>query len=544
MGMTMETQKIMEDRDKCKREQEKELEFYCNCLLKMIRTYNKVLQSDMLYYIQVIMKRVFPLAVEYFHDRVECFFRANQSWERQEILNDIEESIVEFNEVFHTIINSTNAADKMLFQTAPIKTEIQYVSPKLCAFYTVSLNELANILENEGEKKYGFCVYPTLNSHAAAVILFPTRQENGKVGIIRVPGKDIAKIYYLQVYLAHELFHILPDSKLRLRKTRALKYFQILLYDMAERIFQKSADLVDRGKLDEIFNYFFQPMIRRVMSDLDQREDCDRLFYSSPIMERFAKEILSELWSILQVSVEDLLDSVLSPVSVCDDYTRFNAHTEKTEKLLINIKSAVADIFVNGGVEPACVFYMDIFREVYSDLMTVITMELSPDSYCQIFFDSLVGKEKTEVASSIAVKLRVALVKQTLADQQKGNDKDDFWKSWKEWNITSTDQQLMNFVTVIKEFCEFYFESKEMRSKQSGQEDSHPEKDKIYVNRNILSCYQEYFRECCEQYIAFIAQHKDKIDRFREKFVAHTQKQYMDRADVITMELWENSAVE
>lgn len=539
MDIIIETQKIMEDRDKCSWEQENGLEFYCDCLLKMIRTYNKILQSDMLYYIKLIMERVFPLAVEYFHDRVECFFGAKQSGERQEILNDIEESIVEFSEVFNTIINATNAADKMLFQAAPIKTEIQYVSPKLCAFYTVSLNELANILEREGEKKYGFCVYPTLNSHAAAVILFPTRQENGKVGIIRVPGKDIAKIYYLQVYLTHELFHILPDSKLRLRKTRALKYLQILLYDMSERIFQQSASLVDKHEMDQIFHYFFAEMLEGVMSEMDRREECDRFYYSSQIMEKCANEILRALWSILQTGVEDVLEKVIYPASVRDDYIKFHTHTKKIEELVINIKSAAADIFVNGGVESACVFYMDIFREVYSDVMTVITMELFPDSYFQIFFDNLVGKERTEVASSIAVKLRVALVKKTLADQNAGG-KEDLWKAWKEWNITSTDQQLMNFVTDIKDFCEVYFESGESGSIQGDQSAECSVKEKIYVNSNILSCYQEYFKDCCKQYTEFIAQHQDKMDIFRKKFVAHSQKEYVDMADAITMELWEN----
>lgn len=539
MDIMKETQKIMEDRDKCSREQENGLEFYCDCLLKMIRTYSKILQSDMLNYIKLIMERVFPLAVEYFHDRVECFFGAEQSGERQGILNDIEESIVEFSEVFHTIINATNAADKMLFQTAPIKTEIRYVSPKLCAFYTVSLNELANILEKEGEKKYGFCVYPTLNSHAAAVILFPTRQKNGKVGIIRVPGKDIAKIYYLQVYLTHELFHILPDSKLRLRKTRALKYLQILLYDMSERIFQKSVGLVAKNELDQIFHYFFGGILEDVMPEMDQREECDRFFYSSQIMEKCANEILRALWSILQAGVEDVLEKVIYSVPVRDDYIKFHTHTKKIEELVINIKSAVADIFVNGGVESACVFYMDIFREVYSDVMTAITMELSPDSYFQIFFDNLVGKEKTEVASSVAVKLRVALVKKTLADQNAGG-KEDLWKEWKEWNITSTDQQLKNFVTDIKDFCEVYFESGKSGSKQCGQSTDRSVKEKIYINSNILNCYQEYFGDCCKQYMAFMEQHQDKMDNFRKKYVVHSQKEYADMAEVITMELWEN----
>lgn len=539
IGMTIDAKTIIEDRDKCNQEQEKELEFYCNCLLKMIRTYNKVLQSDMLYYIKLIMERVFPLAVEYFHDRVVSFFKAGRAEDRQRILNDIEESIVEFSEVFHTIINATNAADKMLFQTAPIKTEIQYVSPKLCAFYTVSLNELANLLEKEGEKKYGFCVYPTLNSHAAAVILFPTRHENGKVGIIRVPGKDIARVYYLQVYLTHELFHILPDSKMRLRKFRAVKYLQIILYDLSDRIFQQCAGIIGRDELNNIFRYFFNGMIERIESELDQKADGDRIFYSSKIKEKIAKEILQVLWGMLQADVEDFLESVAKPPAFCDDYTIFKAHTKKMEELLVNIKFTVADIFVNGRVEPVCHFYMDVFREVYSDLMTVLTLELSFTGYFQIFFDNLVGKEKMEVASSIAVQLRVALVKETLAGQN-ADDKGDFWKTWKEWDIGSTDQQLMNFVAEIKAFCESYFEPKKAESKQVGSRDAQSAKEEIYVNHKILKCYREYFDRCCQQYTAFIVQHKDKMDSFRKKFVEHTQKEYADMADAITMELWEN----
>lgn len=538
-GMTISAKIIMEDRDKCNQEQEKELEFYCNCLLKMIRTYNKVLQSDMLYYIKLIMERVFPLAVEYFHDRVKCFFKVGHSEERQGILNDIEESIVEFSEVFHTIINATNAADKMLFQTAPIRTEIQYVSPKLCAFYTVSLNELANILEEKGEKKYGFCVYPTLNSHAAAVILFPTRQESGKVGILRVPGKDIAKICYLQVYLTHELFHILPDSRMRLRKLRAQKFLQIMLYDMLNRIFLRYGDIIEHKELINIFDIFFKDMINRIVLELAKKEDDDRIFYSSNIMEKIAKEILGQLWQILEIRIENFLENVSKPSAFCNDYTVFTAYTKKMEALLINIKSTITDIFVNGRVEPLCCFYMDVFREVYSDLMTVITLELTPDSYFQIFFDNLAGKEKMEVASSIAVRLRVALVKKVLADQ-KAADQKDFWQEWKKWNIISSDELLMKFVIDVKEFCETFFESKEVNSTQTVPRNDQSMKEEIYINPQILDCYLKYFDDCCQRYMVFIVRHKNEIDSFRKKFVTNAQKEYTDMADRITMELWEN----
>ena len=263
--------------ERCIRLEFENLKFYCECMLKLSRTFFKIEQTEMLSYIKRIMSPAFPLMVNYFVNRADAYISSKLEKERVEILEDIERSIVRFWDVHESIIQSSNGADRILMQTAPIDSGVHYAVPKLCAYYSELLNTFANLLNEESKNHYAFCVYPTLNSQAEAELLFATMKQRGKVGVIRVPGKDIANVEYITALLFHEFFHIIPGG-LRLRKKRALFFLNILLYDIDALLIGDLKFEDDKSK-EKLREYLFGKLCGTILEELRKHEKGDRLFY-------------------------------------------------------------------------------------------------------------------------------------------------------------------------------------------------------------------------------------------------------------------------
>ncbi len=114
----------------------------------------------MLSYIDRIMSPIFPLMVQYFDNRIKAYFQTEIGKQKVEIGEDIERSVVTFWEVQEAIIQSSNGADRILFQSAPLDSGAHYVAPNLFSYYSevlISFSELC-IDERISKNHYAFCV--------------------------------------------------------------------------------------------------------------------------------------------------------------------------------------------------------------------------------------------------------------------------------------------------------------------------------------------------------------------------------------------------
>lgn len=544
ISIEVNIEQIIRDRKRCHDNHEKELEFYCNCLLKMVRAYNKIEQTELLYYISRIMKHVFPLVCRYFHDRIERYFGDSDYFEKQEILKDTEESIVEFSDVFHTIINSTNSADRILFQTAPLNVGMRYAAPKLCVYYTSALNYLSGVLEKDSGQSgnYGFCVYPTLNSHAAAVLLFSSRKEKGKVGIIRLPQKDIADIDHLKIYFLHELFHIVPGN-LRYRKRRAGLFANILLYDIYDSIFS-SCDQRDIEKIgDKLQEYMFSDLISEFEKTIVGHEEDDRLFYSKEIMENFASQIIAWMQNMQKISKSEFLSYIIDKRDI--DFLEFNSYSQSIKNVFDEMKRNIGVILSDSRIKLICEFFMDLFREVYSDLLTITTLELLPEEYFSTFYSNFDGIEKKVIAENISFKLRVILVTKTLSNcYDKEKNSSQFLEKWAAWpEIEGCGNK---YVDSIKSFDEEL--SKVENDSEDSQNSDPPEPENrknkaaiVNVNDKMMEAYIDYFQKCCVGYLEFMKRHEKEFDTFRQKYFFVSNISYENKIKNIISSVWEEN---
>lgn len=506
--------KLIDIRNDCRVPQEEILKYYCECMLKLERTFFKIAKTDMLTYIKKTMLPVFPLMVQYFSERAEAYKHETDEMKKNKILEDIETSVVKFWEVHEAIIRSSNGVDKILFQSAPIDTGQRYAAPKLCSFYSELLNSLAEIFR-QGDceiGQYAFCVYPTMNSQAEAVLLFTTMEKRGKIGIIRIPGKHIADIRYSISLLLHEFFHVIP-AKLRNRKQRAQLFLNILLYDLSNTIIGK-LDFTNNNQNKENFHhYLFEKLIYKCKNEINSKENDDRFFYSSDIVKFYIKQIKKELWEINNLSLTDMLNKVY-PNLIDDDFSEYYKKRELIKEEFLIISNEISVILSDAYIKRKCRFYMGVFREAFSDLLAVMTMELSPEEYLSIF--QYTERDIDKDFKRIGLFLRVFFVIESMKMKDENLDDEEFvckWNNWKQYIDEEHKNGLIKGVIEISNIYEDIKERKEVDKK--GLSDVMD----VVPNKVILERYLEYFKKCRSGYLNFIKANKIQIEDFKKRFM-------------------------
>lgn len=506
----------------CEEKREDILQFYCDCLIKMYKAYYKIEETEMLSYVKQIMAPAFPLVVDYFVEMVDACLNSESDMDKARMRQDIEESVVNFSQVFEEIIHSTNGADRMLVQTAPIDIGIRYAAPKLCAYYTSILNSMAQIFEKPGEKKYAFCVYPTQISCAEAVLLFSTMNKSGKVCIIRVPGHKIAHIQYLRQLLMHEFFHVLPSS-LRLRKKRASALLYVCLNGISSEMFQGCS--LSSEERERLRIMLFAEVKTKIKSELKGKEELDRIYYSKNIHDLYVKILQKQMYRIQGKSVDDFEKQLENEEKHCT-YEAYHNHKERARTIFSLVRANVQ--YTSLDLTEKCRYYMDLFREVYADVLSVITLRLQVRSYFGGFQYSPTKENEQHIRSGLY--FRVMFVAGTLAEEYSDltDEQEKMLEDWKKWRDYVTDDDVGEFVKQTVELEKIYLEGGEKEKGLSravttgGEDDEMKEKpnNMVVLNCEMRKKYMDYFHECCQQYLEYENQPSKckKFDAFREKF--------------------------
>lgn len=516
---------LIEIRKQCIGSEYENLKYYCECMLKMFRTFYKIEQTEMLSYIKRIMSPAFPLMVRYFDNRAKAYMLSKTEMERVEIFEDIERSVVGFWDVHEAIIQSSNGADRILMQTAPIDSGVHYAVPKLCAYYSELLNSLANILDgDEGgtESHYAFCVYPTLNSQAEAELLFTTMEQRGKVGIIRVPGKDIADVEYITTLLLHEFFHIIP-RELRLRKNRAQLFLKILFYDL-DSIVMENLEFKDKGSKERLRKFLFEKLAEKIKEEMRSHKPEDRLFYSRDIKEYYTNEFIKQLQDINESTLLDMVE-YLYPGRQFEDFKEYTEKRGPVKKWYSQIRMNVWGVCTSSIIIKHCSFYMGVFREAYADLLSVISLNLSPERYFSVFHYT--QPDVDENLRRIGLFLRAFFVKEVMCEKI-GKAIPD-WKvplfqRWGEWkkNINEQGSQsgLINGIERLTEiFCGKLDSFSDFGEKRKDLSDLNVREEGMVPNKVILESYLSYFRECRDKYLEHLSSQKEGFREFEQQFM-------------------------
>lgn len=530
---------------KCERKGEESLAFYCDCLIKMCRAYNKINQTDMLFYVKQIMAPAFPRVIDYFINQVTAYIRETKERQKAEMKQDIEESVVEFIEVFEEIIHSTNGADRMLFQSAPIDMGIRYVAPKLCAYYSGILNSLSEIFSNTDAGGYAFCVYPTQTSAAQAVLLFATIEKRGKVCIIRIPRYKTAHIQYLRQLLCHEFFHVQPGN-LRLRRERANIFVKIMLYSISKELC-KGCDLSGDEK-EKLKKFFFLETEMEVKHNLEPKESEDRIFYSREISDMFVNLLHKNLYVLQRKGFKEYFNC-LNSCKQWTSYEEYHMTIEKAKDICRAVQENIKNLLFRSKLTEICKFYMDLFRESYADIMAIITLRLSAYEYFLGFQYFPENREDYYQRSSLY--FRVLFVAETMSADycEMCNEQKKLFSEWKLWKncatMPKTDKFVNNIECLSKEYASKakqtpYVADKEL-SENSSMEQNTDDIMVVNLDTEMKKLYMIYFHDCCQKYLYYENSNSQQFHNFRSRFNISFKQDDDELNYTVSMRHWEES---
>lgn len=505
---------------------------YCvNCVNKMMFLYEKIEKTEFLSYVLYMLKPAFPLFVKYFANRFWAFVNPvlplsrEQYTEKEDILEDIDQSVTRFANAMEDIIQSTNAADRMVVQTAPVSSDLLSFSPKICAYYSMMLNSLAEILQDDEEIKYAFCVYPSLKYRPEARVLCSTMEESGKTSLIQVPSSSLLNVEYLRIVLLHEMFHVITFKNTRKRKERAVSYLHILLYALRDEL---SSELpvgvaIRDEKLDELI---FRQIKEDVEKHFSENDEDDRKFYGKKIQQFYADTIIKQLVTLPELSRDKIYDALFADRS--DRYSEYIEKMDKCEAIRASLGKRALQLMAHNSVEKICEFYMTIFRETLSDISGVWVLKLDPDRWIRSF--RYTPHTQNEYLWEPVIYLRACLVCATLMMEKEntnGRLNDKFYNRWEEWGKKAMDmaegktRESDGFIEGVGRYLGVLFGKKwEIISDAQHAEIQSQPQTRTYVlkNKNILRIYLPYFRSYWKNLLDYERRDGSRMWEFNERY--------------------------
>lgn len=371
--------------ERCKAAGEEKLLMYCKCMSQMYSIYNKINEFGMLSYEKEMMSLAYGEAINHFIEQIKVALELGFT-KNTKIVEDIERSVGILDHVFQTVIHSTNKADGILFQTAVLSAGVgHYQDAKLCAYYASFLNGLSEVYDNSSNEKYTFCVYPSLCSIPETSILFSERKERGRVSVVKMPEYGTEDVTKIRCRLAHELYHVLPDE-LRDRENRARAFVQIMLYAIKSKLMEKyflesKGEKLDKKVLDIIEKHIFG----KCMDEIRIKVRENNSYYAHDIKAIVEENFNNMLINFDELKLKSEIMEELVDIELVQNYAKYKENENEILRLLKYCSAESKNMLCRGAVIKMSKFYMNLFSEVFSDIMTVLTLGITEKQYDRTF---------------------------------------------------------------------------------------------------------------------------------------------------------------
>lgn len=400
--------------NECGEKEESILEAFSLYLFRILNGLAQMEGSDTYGYESQILGEAMRLFCIYYVEQVrEALNQQPNDGKKNEIIKDLEDAISKISNVYKNVIDSTSNSDRQLFTNHAAETRIYDISPKLFAAYSMILETLVALFNQQNI--YAFLLHPSLKSNVETVNLFDIREQMGKVVLIYIPENKIEKVWQIPFFLLHEAFHVLTKKE-RCRKERACRMEAHMLNGLSQRIFQNvSFDFIDGdAEADEkIKNALMQRWfpVRQWIEDLKKCEDDDRGFYSRNVIARICenwgralRDIFAELGEDIRRAPED-----------ADCQWKENPYNALIQTEW-EIQKNLVEILANNEVELYAWAYMQIYREAYADIASILTAGISPDIYEKAFQESQIEPERDMPEKDVLREIRIYIVAQTIVN--------------------------------------------------------------------------------------------------------------------------------
>ena len=385
----MENQWIPEKLVKLKRlhsecgEQEIALSRYISCMIRMLNELAQMEYSEFHFYEKLILWDSLKIFTEHFIEQIEIAKCELDVREKRELIDDIEDAVDRMTSVYKNVIDSTANSDRQMLSSIPIDTSIYELSPKICAFYSLILNKLVEMFE-EDSGKYAFVLHPTLKNNTETKIMFERRKKSGKVVIIYISESIIEMFDVVSVFIVHEAFHVLTKKE-RMRKSRIKSFIELMLAGMKQLLFENiifnNQEKENEKIVEELLKLFFFDCQEEALIWANKEED-SREFYSGNVKEwgnRYFRNCLKNK------PLEKLIRELIAEGVVEKSYKQFKSNCEKEEQIIGQLQSNVSNVLYENKTMSLAKQFVFIQREVYADIACILTLQLSSDEYQKAF---------------------------------------------------------------------------------------------------------------------------------------------------------------
>ncbi len=419
---------ITKYKDIFKKNNQKEvaLSRYTLCMVKILNGLAEIGMTEFYKYEKRILWDAMKLFSKHCQERIQYALECKEVKEKKRVLTDIENSIAQMMEVFKNIFDGTGNAERQMFQSLLVDTNMYELSPKLCAFYSDILKEVVELFSEE-KRKYAFVMYPTLRSTTEAKTLLKTREEPGKVVVVYISESEIEQFNMMPIFLVHEAFHVITKKE-RYRQERAanlavnmMEYMELFLFHEVD-FFEDDKGL--RIK-EDLMKYWFNDIII-LMSQWEKENKDDKKFYSANIEKELSNKIKKCLTNIY-VSLENDVFEYSYEVYQEESYSAFRQHMGRLKQAAKQIRNNLNEIVLGNMVSQSIYLMMFLYRETYADIACILTLQLEAQRYKDAFAGSIqFGFDKDEF-QDITRWIRDYLVTKTVSQFSLGSD-----KGWRE----------------------------------------------------------------------------------------------------------------
>lgn len=368
--------------------QEVALSRYISCMIRMLNGLAQMEYSEFYFYEKQILWDAFKIFTEHFIEQIEVAKCELNVKEKRKLIDDIENAVDSMTGVYKNVIDSTANSDRQMLSSISIDTSIYQLSPKLCAFYSLILNKLVKMFE-EDSGKYAFLLHPTLKNNTETKVMFERRATSGKVVIIYISESIIEMFDVVSVFIMHEAFHVLTKRE-RMRKKRTESFIKLMIAGMKQVLFENVVFDEQEGKntriADELLRRFFSDWRKEVAIWENEKED-SREFYSSSV-KQWGNGYFEKSLKNINGSLELWVNEIISREFSGESYSEFKINCEKEDSIINQVRKNLADAMYENKAKSLAERFLFICREVYADIACILTLQLKPVDYQKAFEES------------------------------------------------------------------------------------------------------------------------------------------------------------
>lgn len=478
---------------------EQAISSYIISVIRLLNGMVQIVQGGFHRYERIILGNAVRLFSRHFQEQVKMAANCEDDVrEKNDIIVDIEDAVIQMAQVYKNVVDSTANADKRMFMSLAVDTNLYEFSPKLCGLYACMLEKMVQLYDVSatGEQNYAFLIHPTLENNIKTKVLFRKRESSGKVCVVYIPVNIFDQTDFVPVVALHEAFHVLTKRE-RGRRLRAGMFIEVAMIGMKDRLFKDvtlAADKeTDRRMKKGWMESWFGKISRELQEHCNKGDDDDRCWYSENLLKDINEKMLKGL---IEVD-EYLLQGGFAEAYIQGMDGEFKECVKKYEEvreLSMLILRNLYKMITGDELHNMLNQYMMILREAYADIACIITARLEPESYDLTFERSVQFKIKDSFEDCNR-EMRRMLVYDVIIAYSDG----EFSKMWKRHK-----QQKRN---ANPNFGMAYYYDENMLKwyRQSGR--------KYDIIPTIYQKCFNYLGECCEA-LRIIDAHSD-IEAFR-----------------------------